>query len=114
MDIADLTKDTQTVYQCNSACMLIMSRGKNRVACSYANFKAHGSYNTNSKQPSPEGNQRMLDFYKEDPRVNWEFLESIFTNYPLPTTFYKLNATEAKEIGLVDEIINCNPVFAGI
>lgn len=97
--IAERTTNVKTSYVCMSSCVLIVSRAKHRIACSYTTFGLHQSNFT-------KGTELLLDFYAEDERLNYEVIKSIITDYPYDY-IYEFNSTEALGLGIIDEIINC-------
>ena len=90
---------TVVVDDCSSSCLLMSSSGLKRYICRGARIGLHAS-------DTKRGTRGVTNFFKEDPRVNHEYINNIIINTP-NHELYLMSEMEAVWAGLADEVIFC-------
>lgn len=92
--------DTVVNGKCESACVLISASGENRSICRGSTLGLHAA-------TTRKATLKTIEFYKEDSRINGDFIESAILNTPNDSMIILLD-WRAVEVGLADNVIQCN------
>lgn len=103
LEIGSMTEIVHAGKICNSSCGLILSLAEKRTACSKSSFGFH-------RGEKEIGTDKMIEVFESDPRIDSDFTKSAILNTPNEEMF-EIDSDEALQIGLIDEVVNCNLKF---